>query len=1074
VLFVPFVDNVVMFFVDTISQELFMSKYDDLVKKLKEIFQIDRPELDFGVYRILNARSSEINDYLEKRLKAKVAQSLAASGAANMEGLQKELKEKEEQYRADGIDPATVPKIFQLREKLAVYGAGAFEHENAVFTHLLTFFSRYYDKGDFISQRRYKGDTYAIPYAGEEVVLHWANKDQYYTKSGENFANYAFKLDDGRTVRFRLITADTAKDNRKDNDKERRFVLIEPHTRILTDEESDMDDVGAYGNTPLLPITEENGELVLRFEYKAMPKGSKQDALVQDAVSKVLADLNVKARWLDLSKREPTEKNPQRTLLEKCLTSYTMKNTADYFIHKDLGGFLRRELDFYIKNEVMHLDDIQYAEKFADIEKNLRLIQTLRAIALDLITFLAQLEDFQKKLWLKKKFVVATHYCVTLDRVPVSLYPAIAANPKQWEQWEKLGMLDSKASLFKLAKAGSGKYLKEHPYLMVDTALFDAVFKDALLMAVDNLDESLDGLLIHGDNFQALNLLQERYREQIKCVYIDPPYNTDSSAICYKNGYKSSSWATLIEGRLQKTRSMMTDDGVLVAAIDDAQQRELNFLLSENFSENLLGTICVRSNPSGRPTQTGYSVSHEYLLVAGQSEKSVIGRLPPTPEQRARFNQNDEDGVFEWRNLRREGSNSDRNARRGLYYPIYIKGSEIRTPKMTWDDNNELWVIEEQPAEGEQVVYPDNDEGAQKTWRWEWKTVMKSISSLVVRKDRSGKDYVYYKRRPNEDGVVSVSSWFDAKHSATEHGTALLKNFFGKNPFSYPKSIYAVADSIYIAGASSPQTIVLDYFGGSGTTANAVIKLNREYGGHRKYILVEQGEYFDTVLKPRIQKVIYSADWKDGKPTTPETGISHAFKVLKIESYEDTLNNLQLRRTQQQQSLLDTLSPTVQEEYLLRYLLDIESRGSLLTVEQFNKPFDCKLKVTVDSAGAYEERTIDLVETFNYLIGLRVKHIDMQREKGFMTITGWLPTGEKTLVLWRNTEIVDYEALNRLCDKLAINPADSEFEVVYINGDHNIPAVFTTTEAEGGITKTLKIRQIEPEFLNRMFDVEGV
>lgn len=141
-------------------------------------------------------------------------------------------------------------------------------------------------------------------------------------------------------------------------------------------------------------------------------------------------------------------------------------------------------------------------------------------------------------------------------------------------------------------------------------------------------------------------------------------------------------------------------------------------------------------------------------------------------------------------------------------------------------------------------------------------------------------------------------------------------------------------------------------------------------------------------------------------------------------------------------------------------------------MEQFNKPFDCTLKVTIDSAGAYEERTIDLVETFNYLIGLRVKHIDWQMEQGFVSITGWLPSGEKTLVLWRDVERVNYEALNRLCEKLAINPADSEFEVVYINGDHNIPAVFTTTEEEGGITKTLKTRQIESDFLQRMFNME--
>ena len=403
-----------------------MSKYDDLIKKLQEIFQIDRPELDFGVYRILNARAGEVNDYLRNRLKAKVVESLAASDATNADSLR---------------------------------SINTSELENAVFSHLLTFFSRYYDKGDFVSQRRYKGDTYAIPYAGEEVMLHWANKDQYYTKSSENFSNYAFKLDDGRSVRFRLVTADTAKDNRKDNDKERRFVLIEPHTRTLTDDE------GEEYEEELRPVEEVSGELILRFEYKAMPKGSKQEELVAVAVKTVLDDSIVKIRWLDLSKREPTEKNPQRTLLEKCLINYTTKNTADYFIHKDLGGFLHRELNFYIKNEVMHLDDVQNAGRFTDIEKNLRLIQTLRAIALDLVTFLAQLEDFQKKLWLKKKFVVATHYCITLDRVPESLYPEIATNPKQWEQWSKMGMLNKReANLHDLTRARSIEYLKSHLY----------------------------------------------------------------------------------------------------------------------------------------------------------------------------------------------------------------------------------------------------------------------------------------------------------------------------------------------------------------------------------------------------------------------------------------------------------------------------------------------------------------------------------------------------------------------------------------------------------------------------------
>jgi adenine-specific DNA-methyltransferase len=218
--------------------------------------------------------------------------------------------------------------------------------------------------------------------------------------------------------------------------------------------------------------------------------------------------------------------------------------------------------------------------------------------------------------------------------------------------------------------------------------------------------------------------------------------------------------------RISLSRPLLTNFGVLVAAIDDAQQRELSFILSDVFDDHLLGTFCVRSNPSGRPTQAGYAVSHEYLLMAGQSEKSIITRLPPTTEQMSRFNQSDDLGVFEWRNLRREGSDSDRDSRRAMYYPIYISVNTIRVPEMEWDDVNDEWLPLESPAHGETVIYPDNDNGDQKRWRWEWRTVNKSKSLLAVRKDRSGKDYIYYKCRPNEDGVVSVSSWFDAKHSS--------------------------------------------------------------------------------------------------------------------------------------------------------------------------------------------------------------------------------------------------------------------------------------------------------------------
>jgi adenine-specific DNA-methyltransferase len=317
------------------------------------------------------------------------------------------------------------------------------------------------------------------------------------------------------------------------------------------------------------------------------------------------------------------------------------------------------------------------------------------------------------------------------------------------------------------------------------------------------------------------------------------------------------------------------------------------------------------------------------------------------------------------------------------------------------------------------------------------------------------------------------SIWTGTKMDASTHGSELLNSLFKLSQFSFPKSIYAVKDSLS-SMTKSKDALFLDYFAGSGTTGHAAISLNRDDQGNRKYILVEQGEYFDTVTKPRIQKAIYSSDWKDGIAISSLTGVSQAFKVIKVESYEDTLNNLSLQISDKQSDLINRLTDSAKEDYLLKYMLDIESRGSFLSLNHFSSPFNFKMKIAVNSSGAYQDSNVDLVETFNYLIGLRVKTYDMQREKGFALITGWLPTGEKTLVIWRDEDLIGYEELGRLCEKLALNPSDSEFDIVYINGDNNIPSVFTATEVDGGITKRLALRQIEPEFLSRMFEVSNV
>lgn len=608
---------------------------------------------------------------------------------------------------------------------------------------------------------------------------------------------------------------------------------------------------------------------------------------------------------------------------------------------------------------------------------------------------------------------------------------------------------------------GSIDDLKAHRHLMLDTALFQESFRAQLLNEIADIESTIGGVVIHGDNFQAVNLITEKYRRQINYIYIDPPYNTTENAFAYKNQYKHSSWASLIHNRISKSYPLISEDGVCAVAIDDTESGILREILGQIFGgENYVSTIAIEVNPAGQNLRPNTPArSHDYFHVYAKNiDKMDMLLRGLTPEEEKAYKEQDADGFYLWDNLRRRGGNSRPSDRPKQYFPLYASLAQKKVSVEPFDGCEEVWPID---PKGEKRIWRVNKDGAAR--------FIESGDISIL--EKAGRFELVKKTRKPE-GKKPKTLWHESGYSTTTYGTKLLIDIIGEQIFSYPKALRLVTDALnYWLPADG---MVLDYFAGSGTTAHAAIALNRNDGGSRRYAVVEQGEYFETVLKPRIQKVVYSAEWKNGKPTAPETGISHCFKVIKLESYEDTLNNLQLSRTVDQDDLLNTLPQQAKDDYLLNYLLDVESRGSLLSVEDFRKPFDYTLNVAVDSAGAFEPRKIDLVETFNFLIGLRVKHIDAQPQRGFVTVTGTLPSNETCLVLWRDCEVLDYEGISKLCDKLAINPADNEFDVVYLNGDHNIPTVLTQTAEEGGATRVLKLRQIEPEFLERMFSVEDI
>lgn len=1047
-----------------------MSQYANLNQKLKNIFQIDRPDLDFGIYRILNARRKEITYYLDNRLKQKVESYLTQARSdvqdSQLESLTNELKEEFGKRAFDDagnlVDEDAIESALGQRYIALLEQSGNAFDESQVYSHLYTFFSRYYDEGDFISQRRYKGDTYAIPYSGEEVMLHWANKDQYYTKSGEMFSNYRIRFnsigESDKTVLFRLLSADTAKDNQKDNDKNRRFIILsKPKTVTRIDEEGEEYEETVHP----LELSSDGNEMTIWFEYAVMDSKAKQDKLNIEAHDAILDNSTVSSQWAELMTHPaPTEKNPNRDLLLKHLNTYTQKNTADYFIHKDLGKFLSNELDFYIKNEVMHLDDVVNSSSFVEIEKKLAMIKCLRKIGQELIDFLASLENFQKKLWLKKKFVVSSHYCITLDRVDEDLYDEIASNLEQWQQWEDLGL---KVEDDSVSDWGRAAYLKSHPYLMVDTSLFDTSFKAKLVNTINDLDGQTDGLIINSDNFQALNLLQDKYQGKVNCIYIDPPYNTEKDRnegkFIYKDSFPHSTWATLIHNRLDVSMNLLSNEYSYFLSLDENELHNAVSLFKQ-FSIKYHGIFTWRRTRTGGHLSNAFNQLTDYVLVfTSESNKRLYGGQADPEESQPltkRNNRNSilifepgqlsfldcEDGYIE------EGTVYEGSGSIKALTEILIKNN--RNVNQVKISGNFIWT--------QKTLNSELQDGAE--------IVIKRIKNLNLRFYRAPKNHKPFPSLADNDFIVGTNE--DASQS--------LKRMFGKDvEISFTKPIELLKKLALSKSKFIEDFIILDYFAGSGTTAHAAIDLNREDDDKLKYILVEQGEHFNTVLKPRIKKAVYSQQWKDGSPLLPEQikfelnpykGISHCLKVVKLESYEDTLNNLELVRTQEQDDLFADLTPAQKDDYLMHYMLDIESQGSLLNVNSFRTPFDYQLKVATDSAGAYTEQTVDLIDTFNYLIGLTVKSIDYQLEQGFVQVIGQLRNGDDVTVFWRDCDKIGYEELDALLKKLSINALDSEFDQIYINGDHNINAHLVSTE---GAEKQLKVRSIEQVFFEQMF-----
>ena len=997
--------------------------YDKFVAKLQEIFMMDHAELDFGIYRIMNQKRDEINRFLQVDLLPQVKTALQGSGANTLQAKQR-MAEIEQMFA--GMDIETLPdsnpnvaEYKKLKAQLA-QGGNAEDMEGEVFSHLVTFFSRYYDGGDFLSKRRYKDNTYAIPYNGEEVKLHWANSDQYYIKTSEYFRDYTFVLPTSRRkVHFVLKDATTEQNNNKaQNNMERRFALYQPEDE----------------NEKPIEVTAE-GELNIYFTYELMPKATKQDTLKAEAFETIKPLIPEGFEEL-LTVKAPTNKEPNRTLLEKHLTDYTAKNSFDYFIHKDLGGFLSRELDFYIKNEVLHIDDLDPQH----INSQLSIVKAIKQVGQKIIQMLAQLENFQKKLWLKKKFVVQSDYCITLDRVPEKLYPQIIANDAQRKEWVRLFAIDEiKGDLTTEAYSEplTIEFLKQNPFLVLDTAFFDAKFKHQLIASMENVDEQTNGLLINSENFQALELLQEKYRGKIGAVVTDPPYNTGDDDFLYKDNYSDSSWLSMMNDRMSLLYLLMQKESWCSLNINDIELFNLT-KLSESFDWSSLTSITVKMSHL-----SGMKMSHidkkipkikESILVMSKGENYSLNPI---------YEPCSWDEAFERYTSWVDFNNSttpEEWTRTTVRDAAQKRGVDIRNQNVydRFRIDNAKHIFRTAVNDTLSSFPKDGRFHAIKSANGLDKLVFNSEEVLFAGGYMKEIDGISTPVQPKGDIWTDIGI-----NNVHNEGGVQLPN--GKKPVKLFERL--------IKMMSAKGDIILDPFAGSATIVHAAINTNDNH----KYIAIQSDyNYFNEKTKRRSENVVYSSEWKLDKPVS-RNGISQCFKYIRLEQYEDTLNNLEIKKQE-----LDFQPDEFRESYMLSYLLDTETRDSLLNLQWFESPFEMTLKTTRDNE--LVDTQVDMVETFKYLIGLNVETEDWYQDDNICVVQGRTHRdGLKTLVIWRNCKVVDNNQLCMFFDKMDFRTRDTEFDVIYVNGDNTLPNLRRDEEH-------WKVVLIEEEFQKRMFE----
>ncbi|MEZ4791954.1 MAG: site-specific DNA-methyltransferase [Gelidibacter sp.] len=372
---------------------------------------------------------------------------------------------------------------------------------------------------------------------------------------------------------------------------------------------------------------------------------------------------------------------------------------------------------------------------------------------------------------------------------------------------------------------------------------FKGFTRDAELNKKRGLPEDTitDNLIIKGNNLLALHSLKKEFTGKVKLIYIDPPYNTggNGDTFEYNNSFKRSTWLTFMKNRLESAKDLLTNDGAIIVAIDENEQAHLGVLLMELFKDYETHCITIVHNPRGIQG-TNFSYTHEFAyFIIPRGKKTINKRI-----------KNESD--IKWSNLRNWGGESLRSDAKNCFYPIVIdpKTAKIESFGNVCPDN---FTTERREIEhdGKIIIYPVDNEGVERKWRYSRQSV-EDIQKFLRARIKNGQWDIEIGKNFEQYRTV----WIDSKYDSNEYGTKIVKDLVPDSKVSFPKSFWNVFDCIYDVVGDDKDAIVLDYHAGSGTTAHAVLEINSIDNGDRKFIVCEQMDYVETVTTKRIQKVI--------------------------------------------------------------------------------------------------------------------------------------------------------------------------------------------------------------------------